>query len=281
MEISQTKEGSFIGQKQFITKLLDRFAMENCKPVSTPMVLGLKLTKQDGSPCTDGSIYRSLIGSLLYLSSTRSDIVFTVNYLSRFMQNPSQIHYTAAKRVLRYLRGTVDFGVYFSRMNTIKLKGFCDSDWGGSDEEMVSTSGYCFAIGEGIFCWNSKKQPVVAHSTAEAEYISAYVASNQLVWLRKVLKDLNCEQEEPTDLFCDNQSAIAISKNSVFHDRTKHMKIKFHALRQFQQEGELVMKYCSTNEQLADLFTKSLAKERFEELRSMVGMRSSGIKGEC
>jgi hypothetical protein len=235
--------------------------MENCKPVSTPMVLGMKLTKDDGAPCADGRMYRSLIGSLLYLTSTRPDIVFAVNYLSRFMQNPSQTHHIAAKRVLRYLKGTLDFGLFFKSMNTVKITGFCDSDWAGSDEGMMSTSGYCFSMGDCIFCWNSKKQSVVAHSTAEAEYISAFVAANQLVWLRKVLKDLNCDQGEPTELLCDNMAAIAISKNSVFHDRTKHMKIKFHAIRQFQQEGELEMKYVCSKEQLADLFTKTLAKE--------------------
>ena len=103
-------------------------------------------------------------------------------------------------------------------------------------------------MGGSVFCWNSKKQSVVAHSTVEAEYIAVYAATNQIVWLRKMLGDLNFNQLQPTELFCDNMSSIAISKNSVFHDRTKHMKIKFHAIRQFQQEGELEMKYCSSKE---------------------------------
>ena len=129
-------------------------------------------------------------------------------------------------------------------------------------------------MGGTIFCWNSKKQTVVAHCTAEVEYIAAYMAANHLVWLRKILGELSFEQANPTVLWCDNMAAIAISKNSVFHNRTKHMKIKFHAIRQFQQEGELEMKYCPTHEQLADLFTKSLAKERFEDLREKIGMIS-------
>jgi hypothetical protein len=197
--------------------------------------------KEDGAPKTDGKAYRSLVGSLLYLTAARPDIVFVVNYLSRFMQSPSQIHFVAAKRVLRYLKGTLEFGMHFVKSSSVKLVGFSDSDWAGSDEGMMSTSGYCFAIGGSIFCWNSKKQSVVAHSTAEAEYIAAYVAAKQLIWLRKMLNDLDFDQRSPTKLFCDNTSAIAISKNSVFHDRTKHMKIKFHAIRQFQQEGELEM----------------------------------------
>ena len=121
---------------------------------------------------------------------------------------------------------------------------------------------------------------MVAHSTAEAEYIAAYVAAKQLIWLRKMLSDLDCNQQNPTTLFCDNTSAIAISKNYVFHDKTKHMKIKFHAIR-FQQEGELELCYCTSEDQLADFFTKPLAKTRFEDLRARIGMTSFETKEEC
>jgi hypothetical protein len=150
--------------------------------------------KEDGDPKTDGKTYRSLVGSLLYLTATRPDIVFAINYLSRFMQSPSQIYFVAAKRVLRYLKGTLEFGMHFVKSSSVKLVGFSDSDWAGSDEEMISTSGDCFAIGESIFCWNSKKQSVVAHSTAEAEYIAAYMAAKQLIWLRKMLNDPDFDQ---------------------------------------------------------------------------------------
>jgi hypothetical protein len=194
MEVTQSEQGCFLCQKRFTMKLQNKFVMENCKPVSTPTVLRQKLMKEDGAPKTDGKAYRSLVGSLLYLTATRPDIVFTVNYLSRFMQSPSQIHFVAAKRVLRYLKGTLEFGMHFVKSSSVKLVGFSDSDWAGSDEEMMSTSGYCFAIGGSIFCWNSKKQSVVAHSTAEAEYIAAYMAAKQLIWLRKMLNDPDFDQ---------------------------------------------------------------------------------------
>ena len=243
--------------------------MENCKPVSTPMTVGLKLSKDDGAAQADGRIYRSLIGSLLYLTATRPDIVFTVNYLSRFMQNPSQIHFVAAKRVLRYLKGTLDFDMNFVRSNITNLTSFSDNDWARSDKEMSSALELCFSIGGTIFSWNSKKQTMVAHSTTEAKYIVAHVTANHLIWLRKILGELSFKQAKPIELWCDNMTIIAISKKIIFHNRTKHMKIKFHVIRQFQQEGD-----CSTNEQLDDLFTKSLAKERFEDLREKVGMWS-------
>jgi hypothetical protein len=270
MEVTQSDQGYFLYKKCFSLKILNNFAMANCKPVSTPMIQGQKLIKEDRAPKTDGKAYRSLVGSLLYLTATRPDILFAVNYLSRFMQNPSQIHFLAAKRVLRYLKGTVGFGMHFVKSSSVNLVGFSDSDWGGSDEGMMSTSGYCFAMGNSVFCWNSKKQSVVAHFTAEAENIAAYVAAKQLIWLRKMLSDLDCNHQNSTVLFCDNTSAIAISKNSVFHDMTKHMKIKFHAIRQFQQEGELELRYCTSEEQLADLFTKPLTKNIFEDLRGRI-----------
>jgi len=159
---------------------------------------GTKANEEDGAPKTDGKAYRSLVGSLLYLTSTRPYIVFAVNYLSRFMQSPSQIHFVATKRVLRYLKGTLEFGMHFVKSSFVKLIGFSNSDWAGSDEEMMSTSGYCFAIGGSIFCWNSKKQSMVVHSTAETEYIAAYMAVKQLIRLRKMLNDLDFDQRSPT-----------------------------------------------------------------------------------
>jgi len=219
MEVTQSDEGYFFCQKHFSLKILDNFAMANCKPVSTPMIQGQKLMKEDGAPKTDGKAYRSLVGSLLYLTATRPDILFALNYLSTFMQDPSQIHLVAAKRVLRYLRGTARFGIHFVKSTSVNLVGFSDNDWGGSDEGMMSTSSYCFAMGKIVFSWNSKKQSMVAHSTEEAEYIAAYVAAKQLIWLTKMLSHLDCNQQNPTELFCDNMSAIAISKNSFFHDR--------------------------------------------------------------
>jgi hypothetical protein len=192
MEVTQSDQDSFLCQKHFSLKILDNFAMSKCKPVSTPMIQGQMLMKEDGAPKVDGKVYRSLIGSLLYLTATRPNIQFAVNYLSRFMQEPSQNHFVAAKRVLRYLRGTAGFGIHFVKSSSINLVGFSDSDWEGSDEGMISTSGYCFAVGKSVFCWNSKKQSMVAHSTAGAEYIAAYVAAKQLIWLRKMLSDLDC-----------------------------------------------------------------------------------------
>ncbi|KAL0319362.1 UNVERIFIED_CONTAM: putative disease resistance protein RGA3 [Sesamum angustifolium] len=216
--------------------------MESCKTVSTPLVTGEKYQKEDGSQKVDDSMYRSLIGSLLYLTATRPDIMFSTSLLSRFMQSPSQVHNAATKRILRYLRGTKDFGIWYKSTNDAKLVEYTDSDWAGSVDDMKSTSGYIFSLGSGIFSWASKKQATVAQSSAEAEYIAAAATSNQAIWLRRILEDIGEKQEEPTTIYCDNKSAIAITKNPVQHNRTKHINIKYHSLREATTRGEIELK---------------------------------------
>jgi hypothetical protein len=158
--------------------------------------------------------------------------------------------------------------------------GYSDSDWAGSIDDMRSTSGYLFTLGSGAFCWNSKKQEIVAQSTAEAEYVAASGAVNQAVWLRKILSDLHQAQVNPTTIMVDNQSAIAVAKNSVNHGRTKHIKVKFHAIRQAEKEGEVNLQFCPSKAQLADLFTKPLAKSRFDELKHQIGVLHKSFKEE-
>ncbi|KAK4401281.1 Retrovirus-related Pol polyprotein from transposon RE1 [Sesamum angolense] len=238
IEINQEKEGIFICQRKYTETLLKKFKMESCKTVTTPLVTGEKYQKEDGSQKVDGSMYRSLIGSLLYLTATRPDIMFATSLLSRFMQSPSQVHYAAAKRILRYLRGTKDFGIWYKSTNDAKLLGYTDSDWAGSVDDMKSTSGYTFSLGSGIFSWASKKQATVAQSSAEAEYIAAAATSNQAIWLRRILEDIGDKQEEPTTIYCDNKSAIAITKNPVQHSRTKHINIKYHSARSNYQRRD-------------------------------------------
>ncbi|KAL0387090.1 UNVERIFIED_CONTAM: Retrovirus-related Pol polyprotein from transposon RE1 [Sesamum radiatum] len=180
------------------------------------------------------------------LTATRPDIMFATCLLSRFMQSPSQVHYAAAKRILRYLRGTKDFGIWYKSTNDAKLVGYTDSDWAGSVDDMKSTSGYTFSLGSGIFSWASKKQATVAQSSVEAEYIAAAATSNQAIWLRRILEDIGEKQEEPTTIYCDNKSAIAITKNPVQHSRTKHIDIKYHSLREATTRGEIELK-CSVS----------------------------------
>lgn len=281
MEVTQRKNEVFICQKKYAREILKKFHMEKCKEVSTPMNQKEKLSKDSIAEKVDEGYYRSLIGCLMFLTTTRPDILFAVSLLSRFMHCATEIHLQAAKRVLRYIKGTINYGVKFGKSADFKLFGFSDSDWAGSIDDRRSTSGYCFSLGSGIFSWCSKKQDIVTQSTAEAEYVAATAAVNQVLWLRKIFVDVHLEQTESTEVFVDSQGAIDISHNPVFHNKTKHFSIKFHFLREVQQNGDIILVHCRSADNLADLFTKPLPFGTFQLLREKIGVCSSYSKEEC
>jgi hypothetical protein len=171
---------------------------------------------EDGAEKVDAQSYRSLVGSLLYLTTTRPDIMHAVGLISRFMQSPSKIHFGAAKRILRYVCGTRNYGIWYTSSNNFGLVGYTDSDWAGSFDDRKSTSGYVFSLGSGAVLWCSKKQPTISLSSTEAEYIAAATTTCEAIWLKKVLLDLKQEQKYATTIYCDNLSTIAITKNQCF-----------------------------------------------------------------
>ncbi|KAE8715887.1 Xyloglucan endotransglycosylase 6 [Hibiscus syriacus] len=198
MEVRQDHQGVFICQRKYAKEILKKFHMENCKSVSTPMNQNERLCKEDGAKKVEEAVYWSLIGCLMYLTTTRPDILHAVSVLARFSQAASEEHFIAAKRLLRYVKGTIDYVVLFKHGQEFNFHGFSNSDWGGSLDDMKSTSGYCFTIGSGMISWSSKKQDIVAQSTAEAEFIAATATVNQALWLRKILNDLCLEQRRST-----------------------------------------------------------------------------------
>jgi len=208
----------------------------------------------------------------MYLTATRPYILYAVSLLSRYMHCASEIHFQAAKRVIRYVKGTANFGIMFKKASDFQFLGFSDSDWAGSSDDMRSTSGYCFSFGSRMFSWCSKKQDIVAQSTVEAEYIAAASAVNQALWIRKLLTDLYMEQKKSTEIFVDNQAAISIANNPVSHGKTKHFKIKLYFLREVQKNGDIDLVHCKTDFQTADILTKALPRARFEFLRKRLGI---------
>ncbi|RVW47431.1 Retrovirus-related Pol polyprotein from transposon RE1 [Vitis vinifera] len=224
MEVHQKQNEIFICQQKYAKEILKKFKMEECKSTSTPMNQKEKFCKEDGAEKVDEGLYRSMIGCLMYLTATRPDIMHVVSLLSRYMHCASEIHFQAAKRVIRYVKGIVDYGIKFSQVQSFNFHGFSDSDWAGCVDDMRSTLGYCFSFGSGVFSWSSRKQEVVAQSTAEAEYIVAVAAVNQALWLRKLLTDLDMKQEVSTKVFVDNQATISIANDPVFHDLSFYEK---------------------------------------------------------
>lgn len=267
IQVKQSENGIFISQEKYVEDLLKKFNMLNCKPVATPMAMNEKFSKYDGASKADATIFRSLVGSLIYLTNTRPDIVHAVSIISRFMSDPSNLHFCAAKRILRYIKGTKNFGINYAKEENCSLIGYTDSDWAGSVDDRKSTSGYIFCLGTKVITWSSKKQNTVALSSAEAEYISATSAACEAVWLRRILADLQQVQKSPTIIYCDNMSAIAMTKNPVFHSRSKHIELRHHFIRKLVEENEIEMKFYNTEEQLADIFTKTVPIDKFSHIR--------------
>lgn len=244
--------------------------MSNCEVAATSMNINEKLQHEDRTEKANQRLFRSLVGGLNYLTHTRPDIIFRVSVVSRFMHNPTKQHFGVAKRILRYVAGTFDFGIWYSKVSNFKLFGFTYNDQAGYLDDRKSASGNIFSFGSGAVTWSSKKQETIALSSSEAEYATATLAARQALQLRKLLADFGYVQEEATDIFCDNRSAIAMAKNLVFHCRTKHIDVQHHFIQQLLANGKIML--CGIDEQAADIFAKSLPQTKHEFFRLQLGI---------
>ena len=242
--------------------------------IATPVDPGTKLEKAMDEECCDQRQYQSAIGSLLYLAiATRPDIAFAVSNAAKFSAQPAKQHWTAVKRILRYLRGTVNLGLVFAPHVSGGIVGYSDADWGGNTSDRKSTSGYLFQVCGAAVSWRSKKQTCVALSTAEAEYMALASATQEAVWLEQLTADFGIGTPAKTIvIFEDNQSAISMTKNPQFHGRSKHIAIKYHFVRDQVGKGTVKLEYCPTKEMVADILTKGLPKSQFVKLRLMAGI---------
>lgn len=210
---------------------------------------------------------------------TRPDITFAVSVVSRFMHKPSVHHLGAAKRILRYVAGTANFGIRYSKVSDFRLCGYSDSDWAGCLEDRKSTSGHVFFLGSGAISWSSKKQDIVALSSSEDEYVAVTAAACQAIWLRRLLGDFGQVQEDATGIFCDNKASIAMTKNPTFHSRTKHIDIRFHFIRNLVASEKIILNYCNTNKQVADILTKSLPYAKHHYFICQMGVTNFEARG--
>lgn len=242
----------------------------------------LKLRTNSGKELKDEKTYRTLVGSLIYLTITRPDISFPVGVVSQFMQKPRKPHLDAVKRILRYLKNTMNYGLMYKQSAEVLLSGFTDADWAGDPSSRRSTSGYCFDLGSAVISWCSKKQATIALSSTEAEYNAATLAAQECVWLTRLIKDISHASMQPVELYCDNMSSIRLASNPVFHARTKHIEVHYHFIREKVLQEEIDLIKVDTNEQLADIFTKALPKAKFEFIREQLGLVPEvRTKGEC
>ncbi|XP_019098377.1 PREDICTED: uncharacterized protein LOC109131664 [Camelina sativa] len=231
------------------------------------------LTIDSGTPLADATEYRTVIGSLQYLSFTRPDIAFVVNRLSKFMHKPTDKHWQAAKHVLRYLAGTKSHGIFLRSDGTLTIHAFSDADWGRAHNTYISTNAYIIYFGASPISWSSKKQRSVSRSSTEAEYRAVANAASELRWICSLLSEMGIVLPVAPVLYCDNVGATYLCANPVFHTRTKHIAINYHFVREFIQAGVLRVTHVSRTDQLADALTKPLRRPQFQELTSKIGVR--------
>uniref|UniRef100_A0A2N9IXX5 CCHC-type domain-containing protein n=1 Tax=Fagus sylvatica TaxID=28930 RepID=A0A2N9IXX5_FAGSY len=266
LQIDYRSSGFFVHQQKYATDLLAKFNMSTCKPCSTPFVSLSRIRKDDGIPLSDPTPFRSMVGGLQYLTFTRPDLSYAVNHICQFMHQPTDHHLVAAKRILRYVQGTLHHGLTF-RPGPLSLTAFTDSDWAGDPMDRRSTTGLIVFLGHNPITWQSKKQPTVARSSTEAEYRALANCAADLAWVRMVLKDLGIFLHAPPTIWCDNLSALALATNPVFHARTKHVEVDYHFIREKVTNRDLQLHHISTDDQLADILTKALPSPRFRYLQ--------------
>lgn len=263
-----------ISQKQYLESLLNRFGMGDCKPVDTPLASNLKLTKCIDQNKFTTKPYKELVGCLMYATVTsRPDICVAVNYFSGFQSCATDEHWCHLKRILRYIKGTLDMKLIFRRsdMNGI-LEGHVDSDWAGDVNDRKSLSGYVFRVYSSTVAWTTRKQTSVALSSAEAEYTALSVAVAEALWLRMLLKDLGRRMDEPIVLMEDNQACIRIAEEEKPTKRLKHVDVRFHFVRNEIQNRVIRLMYVPTENQIADIMTKGIPRTQYQKLRSLLGL---------
>lgn len=281
LEATPTPTGLRLTQTKYTLDLLHRHSMTECQPCATPVCATSQLSHLHGDLLPDGTEYRQIVGALQYLTFTRPDIAYAVHHVAQFMSAPRSPHFIAVKRILRYLKGTPDFGLSFRRSTSpLTLCAYSDADWAGCPDTRRSTTGICVFLGPNLISWCAKKQQAVSRSSAEAEYRSLAHACADTIWVSYLLAELQFLPSRPIALFCDNLSTTYMASNPVFHARTKHIELDYHYIRQYLISGAHRVQFVPSPDQIADIFTKGLSTQRFKLLRSnLVSPGSSDLRG--
>ncbi|KAJ9555002.1 hypothetical protein OSB04_009616 [Centaurea solstitialis] len=276
IDSSKPSHGMFLSQAKYAQTIIERAHMTNCKPSNTPVDTQAKIGP-DGPTVSDPTLYRSLAGALQYLTFTRPDLSYAIQQVCLYMHDPREPHFTALKRILRYVKGTLYHSLQLYSSPTDRLIAYSDADWGGCPTTMRSTSGYCVFLGDNLISWSSKRQPTVSRSSTEAEYRAVANAVAKTVWLRNLFTELHSPISKATLVYCDNVSAVYLSTNPVQHQRTKHIEIDLHFVRDRVETGQVRVLHVPSTSQYADIFTKGLPSKLFLEFCSSLNVRSSII----
>jgi hypothetical protein len=281
IEIARDRESGTItlSQRHYIETLLAKYGLTEAKPLATPMDPNITLRKVPAdapeAPADLRGQYQSMIGGMMYAAiCTRPDIAYAVTALSQYSSNPGPEHWSACKRVLRYLSGTRNYGLVYGKTDedAIISTGYSDADYAANPDDRKSISGYAFMLGGAVYAWSSKKQTTVATSSTEAEYTALAHATRFAIWSRYLLDEMGYAQKDPTVIHEDNQAALALARDPQFHARSKHFDIQNHFIRERIENGTVDPVYCTTDDQLADIFTKPLARPKHEKFTCGLGL---------
>nr|XP_016513040.1 PREDICTED: uncharacterized mitochondrial protein AtMg00810-like [Nicotiana tabacum] len=281
MELLHEPGGIILTQRKFAIDLISEFDSLQSRNICTPLDSHIKLTADFGELLPDPTIYRRLLGKLNFLTNIQPDLSFTIQTLSQDMQSPRSGHYQAALHTLRYVRNDPSLGLFFSSEPSFQILGYCDADWASCSDTQRSVSGFFLSIGGCPVSWKSKKQQVISLSSAEAEYRSIRRLVAELSWIVHLLADISISPSFPVYVHCDNQAAIHIAKNLVFYERTKHIEIDCHLVREKLLDGLISLSFVLTIAQIADIFTKVLTGPLHRSFLGKLGVRSTGshLKG--
>ncbi|KAI3796959.1 hypothetical protein L1987_39646 [Smallanthus sonchifolius] len=278
ISVKRQKDTLFLSQQTYVNEIVQRAGLESCNSVTTPVDTHTKLSASSGTEFENPTLYRSLAGALQYLTFTRPDISYAVQQVCMHMHAPRTDHWNALKRIIRYIKGTSDMGLTITQTSIPSLIAYTDADWAGCPDTRRSTSGYCVYYGDNLLSWSSKRQPTISRSSAEAEYRGVANVVAEVCWLRNLLLELRHQLPRATIVYCDNVSAIYLSGNPVQHQRTKHIELDIHFVREHVQRGTIRVLHVPSRYQIADIFTKGLPRILFEDFRSSLSLRSPPAK---
>jgi hypothetical protein len=262
VQVTPVSDGILLSQEKYTQDLLTRADMLNCKAAATPLSTSKKLSGQQGEPLAaeDATKYRSIVGALQYLTLTRPDIAFAVNKVCQYLHSPTSSHWTAVKWILRYLKHTMGIGLNIRKSSSTLVSAFSDVDWAGCSDDRKSTGGFAVFLGPNLISWCAKKQKTVSRSSTEAEYKAMTDATAEIMWVQSVLRDLGIPSPKAAKLWCDNMGVRYLASNPISHGRMKHVEVNFHFVRDRVAHKLLEVRFISTNDQIADGFTKAISQ---------------------
>jgi histone deacetylase 1/2 len=273
--VNKVRDGIILSQDRYASDLLTKVNMAACKPACTPLSTSEKLSAYEGTTLgpNDAENYRSVVGALQYLTLTRPDISFAVNKVCQFLHAPTDIHWMAVKRILRYVKQDTKIGLKITKCNSMLISGFSDSDWAGSIDDRRSTGGYAIFLGSNLISWCARKQATVSRSSTEAEYKAIANATAEIMWIQTLLKEIGIQVPATAKLWCDNLGAKYLSSNPVFHARTKHIEVDYHFVRERVLRRLLQIDFVPTGDQVADGFTKAITVRQLENFKHNLNLR--------